>query len=106
MRFQSLGNLEKKYDNKLKILCPFIKNCDVTTRICTYSIFKPYVIETFLSESSKIWHTCDSTWEEDENIIFLFPWQHVRFQTPFLLLLKYSFNYLTGKQFQPIVVKS
>ena len=32
--------------------------------------------------------------------------RHVRFQTPFVLFLKYSFYYLTGKQFQTVVVKS
>ena len=36
---------------------------------------------------------------------FLLPWQHVRFQTPFILFWKYSFNYLTGKHFQTIAVK-
>ena len=57
----------KNAKRKLSILCPFSKNCDVTTRICVYSIFKSPVIQT---------------------------------------LLKYSFNYLTGKQFKTIVVKS
>ena len=52
-----------------------------------------------MSESSKIWHTYDSTREKDENKKFLLPWQHVRFKTPFLLFLKYSFNHLTGRQY-------
>ena len=59
-----------------------------------------------MSESTKIWHTYDSTSEEDENIKLSLPLQRVRFQTPFLLFLKCSFNYLTGEQFQPIAVKS
>ena len=61
MSFQSLGNLEKKCERKLSILCPFNKNCDVTTRICIYSIFKSHAIRHYMSESSRIWHTNDST---------------------------------------------
>ena len=45
MSLQSLRNLEKKCEKKLSILRPFNKNCDVTTRICIYSIFKSHVIQ-------------------------------------------------------------
>ena len=48
MNFQSLGNLEKNAKRKLSILCPFNENCDVTIRICIYSMFKSDVIQTFL----------------------------------------------------------
>ena len=48
MRFQSHGNLEKNAKRKLSILCPYNKNCDVTSMTCIYSIFKSYVIQTSL----------------------------------------------------------
>ena len=44
MSFQSLGNLEKNAKRILSILCPFNKNCDVTSRTSTYLIFKSNVV--------------------------------------------------------------
>ena len=43
--------------------------------------------------------------EKNTKTYFLLPYQHVRSQAPFLLFLKYSFNDLTGKQFQTVAVK-
>ena len=37
---------------------------------------------------------------------FLFPYQHARFQTPFLSFFKCFFNNPTDKEFQPVAVKS
>ena len=42
---QSLRNHEKNAEGKLSILCPFNKNCDMTSRTSTYSIFKSNVIQ-------------------------------------------------------------
>ena len=44
--------------------------------------------------------------EKNAKAYFLLPWQHVRSQATFLLFLKYSFNYLTGKQFHTVAVKN
>ena len=48
MSFQSHGSLEKNAKRKLSILCPFNKNCDVTSRTSTYSIGKSNVIQKLL----------------------------------------------------------
>ena len=40
--------LRKNAKGKLNILCPFNKNCDITTRICINSVFKSHVNQTFL----------------------------------------------------------
>ena len=48
MGFQSLGNLEKNAKRQLSILCHFNKNCDVTSRTSTCSIFKSNVVQALL----------------------------------------------------------
>ena len=42
--FKLLEILRKNVKRKLSILCPFNKNCDVTSRTSTYSIFKSNVV--------------------------------------------------------------
>ena len=49
MSFQSHGNLEEKCEKKIEHFVPFNKNCDITSRTCIYSIFKSYVIQTFVT---------------------------------------------------------
>ena len=51
MNFESLRNFDKNAKRKLKILCPFNKNYDVTSRtstyMYTYSISKSNVVRCY-----------------------------------------------------------
>ena len=48
MSFQSVENLKEKWEKRFEHLCPFNKNCDVTSRTCIYTIFKSDLIQTSL----------------------------------------------------------
>ena len=71
--------LRENVERKLSILCPFNKNCHVTSRTCIYPIFKSHVIQNQVKRGTLIKLDRVTT----ENIIFLLPWQYVRFQVLF-----------------------
>ena len=92
MSFQRLGNLEKNTrKRKLSILCPFNKNCDVTS---TYSIFFKIKCHSGVTGQNQV--KLGTVMKQDErnskisNI--LLPWRHSRFESSLIRNTIISFS--------------